>query len=144
MGFELDNQMIRLLCGRFSYEDGEVLFQSHKVRLAREQESGTPRYEASVEEDDRILQVSVEFPHDEEMKAVCTCPVFHPEDQYCKHIAAALMAILHGPLMDEGPEQGQDGRQEGAEDAGERILKLFGEKPRRPSEARPLRCQRGA
>ncbi|BFH68240.1 hypothetical protein J27TS7_30890 [Paenibacillus dendritiformis] len=136
MGFQMDDEMIRLLCGRFSYEDGEVLFQSHKVRIAREKESDTPRYEASIEEDDRIFHVSVEFPHGEEMKAVCTCPVFHPEDQYCKHIAAALMALRDGHAS--GQEQEQDGGQDGAEDAGERILKLFGEKPRRPSEARPL------
>ncbi|PZM64682.1 DEAD/DEAH box helicase [Paenibacillus dendritiformis] len=138
MGFQLDDQMIRLLCGRFSYEDGEVLFHSHKVRIAREKESDTPRYEASIEEDDRILQVTVAFPDGEEMKAACTCPAFHPEDQYCEHIAAALMAILDGQLADEAPERDQYGRLNGAEDAGERILKLFDEKPLRSTEARPL------
>ncbi|PZD96109.1 helicase SNF [Paenibacillus sambharensis] len=92
MSFQLNESIMRRLCGRFAYEDGEHLYKSGLVSVMRP-DPGLRSYKAEVGGGDGGGRVSVQFPADGEIAADCSCPVFHPEDQYCMHIAAALHAI---------------------------------------------------
>ncbi|HZG57179.1 DEAD/DEAH box helicase [Paenibacillus sp.] len=51
------------------------------------------RRDASVEDEEGVRRVRVWELGPGEAKAACGCPAFHPEDQYCKHIAAVLLAL---------------------------------------------------
>jgi uncharacterized Zn finger protein len=100
MSFQLNDQVIRMLCGQFSYEDGEAIYQDGKVTFTREAPE-TSIYEATIE-GETTIQVSVDYSR-KELDAICSCPVFHPDDQYCKHIAAVLMNIKEFGFMGGSP-----------------------------------------
>lgn len=93
MYFTLHDDVIRRLCGSFAYEDGEAIVKAHSVTV-RQYDAGR-RYEGHVYDEQEMSLVTVDFPPNGEIEANCSCPVFHPDDQYCKHIAAVLLHIHH-------------------------------------------------
>lgn len=91
MYFTLHDDIIRRLCGSFAYEDGEAIVESQSVTV--QQYDAGRRYEGHVNDEQETLLVTVDFPSSGEIEASCSCPVFHPDDHYCKHIAAVLLHI---------------------------------------------------
>ncbi|MBP1155080.1 MULTISPECIES: DEAD/DEAH box helicase [unclassified Paenibacillus] len=138
MSFQLNDQVIRLLCGRFSYEDGEAIYQAGKVTFTRE-DPETSIYEATIEGEKAIIQVSVDYSR-EELDAICSCPVFHPDDQYCKHIAAVLLNMNDFGIVNGSPTGSHSRPSKFSEDMEltSRMLELFDHKPLRPTSARPF------
>ncbi|GGG14749.1 DEAD/DEAH box helicase [Paenibacillus abyssi] len=138
MSFQLNDQVVRLLCGRFSYEDGEAIYRAGKVTFTRE-EPEISLFEATIDGEKTNIQVSVDYSR-EELAAICSCPVFHPDDQYCKHIAAVLFNIKDSWFIDGSPRGSNSGTSWLPEEMGltSRILKLFDDKPLRPTSVRPF------
>ncbi|CAM2859717.1 DEAD/DEAH box helicase [Paenibacillus sediminis] len=99
MRFQLTKEAIRLLSGRFSYEDGEDLYQSGKVALGSA-DPETSIYEATVADDDTDYSVTVQMNQNENVDANCTCLEFDPVDLFCKHVAAVLLKILDIPVIE--------------------------------------------
>jgi superfamily II DNA or RNA helicase len=143
MSFRLNHEVIRLLCGRFSYEDGEALRQAGKVIFTRDDPENSI-YEAAIEGDKSISHVSAQFPQDGEVRAICSCPAFHPDDQYCKHIAAVLLNIHHLRIAGGSPKDSKCAPSGSSDDVGltSRMLQLFDERPLRPTSRRPLHDSR--
>jgi superfamily II DNA or RNA helicase len=127
MSFQLTEQAIKLLCGRFSYELGEVYYRDGKVRVMHhDPESST--YEVDVEETNSTLLVTVKINQNGQVDAHCTCSEFYPDDQFCKHIAAALLNIQDSPPL--GMSMGDMGLTS-------KMFELFGDKSLHFSDTRP-------
>lgn len=141
MSFQLTQQVIKLLCGRFAYEDGEAYYQNHKVKLI-EQNTDERIYEAEVQ-GTRLYQVKVQIDLQGDIDTECTCPSYsqHP---YCKHIAALLLHIHESQQTDRSPVRSgiSSLRAFGSSAADLRLmdemLDLFSEKPLRPTSSRSL------
>lgn len=139
MSFQLTDGIIRLLCGRFSYEKGEAYYHERQVSFLNE-DPETPLYEATVEGYNGTYQVTVEEDTNGEVIAHCTCPAYDPDDKYCEHIAAVLLnihAIQQVPRV-VGTAARPIGNPEGDRRLTSHILDLFGNKPQRPSRSQPL------
>lgn len=87
----LSERIIKLLCGRISYERGEAYFRQKKLRFIHiDPESG--QYQAMVHGTD-TYQVHVQLDLKGEVTAECNCPAYANFNNYCKHIAAVLLGI---------------------------------------------------
>ncbi|MGF7032609.1 superfamily II DNA or RNA helicase [Paenibacillus mucilaginosus] len=131
MSFTLTDESIKLLCGRFAYEEGEALYREGQVNLLPA-EPGSRIQEAEVDGERELFLITVDLDREGEAYAECSCPVYHPDDKYCAHIAAVLWHLLDAP-----PEEPIEVSEVDRELAGG-MLDLFGHKPRRPSGMRPL------
>lgn len=85
---------IRQLCGTTSYQRGEGYYHANRVsQLSYNPDEmcydavvvGSKRYDVTVEIDEEYGDVEAE----------CSCPAFHSNYYYCKHIAAVLLKIYH-------------------------------------------------
>ncbi|MCI3920830.1 DEAD/DEAH box helicase [Paenibacillus sp. TRM 82003] len=123
----ISEQLIRRRCGRFAYEDGAELARDGLAKAAVE-DAAMPAYRATVEGDRAIREVTIRLRRgpggeiSDVAEASCTCPLFHPEDQYCKHVAAALIHIRERELAGEALASNEA-------ELGRRMLALFDEKP---------------
>ncbi|CAM3678273.1 SNF2 helicase associated domain-containing protein [Marinicrinis lubricantis] len=132
-------ERIRLLCGRFSFEDGEALCRDRKVTLTQSHPV-KPSYDAVVFDDPAQEHVSVQWLSGGNIDVACSCPLFHPDDQYCKHIAATLL-LLHSLENEEAdhefrlPFQPLDTDDEALTN---KMLELFEEKTLHSAAARPI------
>ncbi|MDF2962849.1 MAG: helicase [Paenibacillus sp.] len=146
MSFQLTDSVIKLLCGRFSYEEGEDYYEAGRVTITN-YDSEAPVCEAAVK-GTRTYEVTVEADENGEVIAECTCPAFVSYGDNCKHIAAVLLNILDiqhrggSPVPSIDSKLQQDGRSSGLS-AGDiqlmsGMLGLFGERPLRPTAARPF------
>ncbi len=163
MSFHLTKRVIKLLCGRFSYERGEAYYEDGKVSLM----NGDPEaslYEATVKGTSNY-DVTVEIDRNGDVEAECTCPAYYTYDNYCKHIAAVLLNVHD--FRQDGRSQGRSyasllqhegGFSEGSVHIEPRnavskvrtfgssvrdvqlsnvMMRLFGDKPQRPTATRP-------
>lgn len=135
MTFQLNDQVIRSLCGRFSYEAGEAIYQAGQITLTKD-DPQTSICEATI---DGKIQVSVDFSR-EELGVICSCPVFDPDDKYCEHIAAVLLNINNFRVFGGSSIDFKSARSSSSEEIEltSRMLELFDDKPLRPTSARPL------
>lgn len=162
MSFQLTRRIITSLCGNISFERGEAYHRSGKVTFSTyDPEAFT--YEATVRGTSNY-QVTIEIDRTG-VEAECTCPAFYSYNNYCKHIAAVLLTIcdsesgkapirlFESKLHPENDVSG--GFRQGTPRFGDAtaktsggsvrdnlltndVLDLFGAKPLRPSNARPL------
>ncbi|MBB3109784.1 SNF2 family DNA or RNA helicase [Paenibacillus phyllosphaerae] len=93
---------IRVLCGRFAFEEGEALYSAGHARILRF-DAASREYEAIVHDNGRDHRIHARIGR-EEVVAACTCPDFDPDDKYCGHVAAALLQLLDEPNLEEEPE----------------------------------------
>jgi SNF2 family DNA or RNA helicase len=139
MSFQLTDEAIKLLCGRFSYEKGETYYQEGRVTFTIDDPDASI-YEAWVEENNDTYQVTVQNDKKGDVAAHCNCPEFYPDDLYCEHIAAVLMNIHE--LQDVPRSAGSTARVSGHSKGDTRLtngmLELFSSKPVRSSGARTL------
>ncbi|GLX66453.1 DEAD/DEAH box helicase [Paenibacillus glycanilyticus] len=99
MSFQYTDDDVRVLCGRFAFEEGESIWQAGGVTIVQ-YDPDKPFCEANVRTNrDFIVSASL-FRGD--IVATCTCPDFDPEDKYCEHVAAMLLHLLEQP---EPPEE---------------------------------------
>ncbi|MDQ1910242.1 SNF2 helicase associated domain-containing protein [Paenibacillus sp. GD4] len=131
MSFPLTTEKIKLLCGRFAYEEGEALYREGQVSLLP-CDSEPWIQEAEVAGSRELYLVALDLDREGEAYAECSCPAYHPDDKYCAHIAAVLWNLLDAPP----PDPIRSSEAERLLAAG--MLDLFAHKPRRSSGARPL------
>jgi hypothetical protein len=99
MGFSVSERVIKLLCGKSTFEEGLTYYQSGRVNLIDIEENNEsihnqPRscYEAIVQ-GGSDYEVRVVIDMDSDVKAECTCPAYSHGGPFCKHIAAVLVHI---------------------------------------------------
>lgn len=103
MSFQLTDRIIKLLCGRTSYDRGAAYHRGKRVTFTR-YDSEASIYEAVVT-GSKHYEVSVEVDGNGDVDAECTCPAFHSYDNYCKHIAAVLFSIQEKEYSGQAPER---------------------------------------
>ncbi|WP_256761692.1 SNF2 helicase associated domain-containing protein [Cohnella sp. WQ 127256] len=91
MSFQLTKRVIKLLCGPFAYERGEMDYQARKVTIT-DFDSEASNYCATVK-GNNDYHVKVVIDSNGDVDAECNCPVFEASPKYCKHIAAVLLNI---------------------------------------------------
>ncbi|MCK8488388.1 DEAD/DEAH box helicase [Paenibacillus sp. MBLB2552] len=91
MSFQLTQRVIKLLCGRISYERGEAYYRTGKVTFLRMDHSSRV-YEAAVSGTGHY-HVALQIDQHGDVHAECNCPAFYSYNNYCKHIAAVLLGI---------------------------------------------------
>jgi len=99
MGFSVSERVIKLLCGKPSFEQGMAYYQSGRVELIDIEENNhsipdqpLSRYVAAVQGRSRY-EVTAVIDIDGDVNAECTCPIYYHGGPYCKHIAALLIHI---------------------------------------------------
>ncbi|MEK5476097.1 SNF2 helicase associated domain-containing protein [Paenibacillus sp. FSL R5-0407] len=91
MSSPLTQRIIKLLCGRISYDRGEAYLRQKKVSFTHtDPESG--QYQANVYGTDSH-RVYVHIDLNGDVNAECNCSAFISYNNYCKHIAAVLLGI---------------------------------------------------
>ena len=99
---------IRNWCGETSYKRGQRYFEEGRV-LNVEYDPDFNSFEASVRGSGRsVYHVSVRAA-DDWVEAECDCPAYDAYlgyDNYCKHIAATMIAIVKGQVHFEVPTAG--------------------------------------
>ncbi|WP_211746909.1 DEAD/DEAH box helicase [Paenibacillus sp. Marseille-Q4541] len=100
MNIMLNRRKIKLLCGSHFYEQGEHAYYSGNVGITLS-DAGKGQFRAVVKDGTKNrYDVEVNLETSGDVSASCTCPDFPVQDYYCKHIAAALIQIIH--LQEEG------------------------------------------
>ncbi|WP_429374521.1 SNF2 helicase associated domain-containing protein [Paenibacillus sp. DS2015] len=83
--------MIKLWCGRASYDKGDAYYLDGKVTfIYSDSEAGF--YKAIVK-GNSSEQVTISSELDGEVQAECTCPTLSSYSLYCQHIAAVLLSL---------------------------------------------------
>ncbi|MEF2965964.1 SNF2 helicase associated domain-containing protein [Paenibacillus sp. M1] len=101
MSSTLSQRLIILLCGRISYDRGEAYFRQKKVSFTHADHT-SGQYQALVRESD-TYRVNVHIDPNGNIDAECNCSAYVSYNNYCKHIAAALLGILNIQTDDSEP-----------------------------------------
>lgn len=92
MSAKLTRQFIKLLCGRIAYDRGEAYYRHKKVDLTPVGQDGQ-QFHAVVHDIDTCF-VHIDLSAKGNVAAQCSCDVYTSLHNYCKHIAAVLLAIF--------------------------------------------------
>lgn len=92
MSAKLTRQFIKLLCGRIAYDRGEAYYRHKKVDLTPVGQDGR-QFHAVVHDMDTCF-VHIDLSAKGSLAAQCSCDVYTSLHNYCKHIAAVLLAIF--------------------------------------------------
>lgn len=142
----LTHRQIIALCGQDNYDKGAAYVRDGKATVER---SGS-RYTVIVQAG-RPYAVYVRLRDDGGMEPECGCLVSLAEDQHCKHIAAALIAIEEGMRLGKGRSRPGIRESGGAKvyltsapdrEIVESLFGVFVEEPRRAAFGSPLRDDR--
>jgi superfamily II DNA or RNA helicase len=141
MGFSVSERVIKLLCGRSAFEEGQAYYRSGKVEFIyyedREEDmssgSSPSEYVALIQGNrGSKYNVRAEIDSDGDVNARCSCSAFEHKGAYCKHIAAVLAAVLD---LEHGGEW--SGRTSGGSARDKQLvnsmLGMFGSRRQRPS-----------
>ncbi|MBP2001537.1 superfamily II DNA or RNA helicase [Paenibacillus shirakamiensis] len=93
MNFQLSERTITLLCGPQSFERGTDLYQEGQVTFTLYRPNAR-HFEATVKGSD-LQEVTVILDANHDVSAKCSCPSYYTSFQYCEHVAAVLLDILH-------------------------------------------------
>ncbi|WHX50766.1 DEAD/DEAH box helicase [Paenibacillus woosongensis] len=91
MSFQLTTRVIKLLCGKASFEQGNIYVQAGRVYL-NHTDPEAAAYTATVRGNESY-SVRIAIDSDGDVKADCSCPVYGNSDHYCGHVAAVLIAV---------------------------------------------------
>lgn len=113
----MPERVIKLLCGNAAFDQGTAYYHAHKVDLVyteHNEEEEYSKYRAEVHGLDSH-EIALIIDSDGDVQGECTCPAYYRGGPFCKHIAAALVAVLYRSRA-AGAEQAED-RQADAEEA---------------------------
>ncbi|WP_410514240.1 SNF2 helicase associated domain-containing protein [Paenibacillus sp. BR2-3] len=102
MGFSVSERVIKLLCGKSAFEEGQAYYRSGKVDLIYEEQkdevnpANNPSVYAAVVQGSRgrKYNMRVEIDSDGDVHADCSCTAYDHGGPFCKHIAAVLINIV--------------------------------------------------
>ncbi|RSD28852.1 DEAD/DEAH box helicase [Mesobacillus subterraneus] len=127
MDIQLNQKVIKDLCGTVSYKRGDAFHKAGKVSIGR---FDGERAEGTVTGADEFF-VTVHKTEVEKFTAECSCPKLASVKHECQHVAAVLLAILD--MQRSKPENAllKGGEQNTA--LAEGLLSIFNDEPRRTS-----------
>ena len=91
MGYQLTERVIKLLCGKTSYDRGGVLYRDGHVTMLK-QDTDTRKYEAEVTDQEPGIAYA-EIDSNGDVFTECTCIDYGFSRKRCRHIAALLLNI---------------------------------------------------
>ncbi|WP_232698492.1 DEAD/DEAH box helicase [Brevibacillus daliensis] len=91
MSFRLTHKIIKVLCGRISYERGKAYHRAQKVMITS-YDPDVQHYEATIYGKDSY-NVTVNLDRHGNVNATCSCPSLSTYEQYCQHVAAVLISM---------------------------------------------------
>lgn len=97
MGFQVPERVIKLLCGRAAFDQGMAYYRANSVDLvyAEHNDGGEySKYRAMVHGLESH-EVALTIDSDGDVNGECTCPAYYRGGPFCRHIAAALVAVLY-------------------------------------------------
>ncbi|MCL6604672.1 MAG: DEAD/DEAH box helicase [Paenibacillus sp.] len=99
MGFSVSERVIKLLCGRSAFEQGQVYYHTGRVDLIDvgedDDDSHYSDYEAVVQgSKGKSVDVKVSIDRDGDVSGECTCSAYYHGGPFCKHIAAVMVNVL--------------------------------------------------
>lgn len=97
MGYQVPERVIKLLCGNAAFDQGAAYYHAHKVDLVyteHNEEDEYSKYRAEVHGLDSH-EIALIIDSDGDVQGECTCPAYYHGGPFCKHIAAALVAVLY-------------------------------------------------
>ncbi|MGZ9584189.1 DEAD/DEAH box helicase [Paenibacillus marinisediminis] len=100
MSSYLTLRLIKMLCGKAGYEEGQAYHRANRVYF-HDIDPDYPLYEAVVKDGSEDVQVHVKIDRSGDVNANCSCCSFASTFKYCEHVAAVLLNIA---------EMQQDGR----------------------------------
>ncbi|WP_339311357.1 SNF2 helicase associated domain-containing protein [Paenibacillus sp. FSL M7-0896] len=109
MGYQVPERVIKLLCGNAAFDQGAVYYHAHKVDLVyteHNEEDEYSKYRAEVHGLESH-EIALIIDSDGDVQGECTCPAYYRGGPFCKHIAAALVAVLYRSRA-AGAEQAAD------------------------------------
>ncbi|MFC5404500.1 SNF2 helicase associated domain-containing protein [Cohnella soli] len=149
MNAQFTKRTIKQLCGSYSIERGEADYRAGNVKLESGDQPGSS-YRAVIFGNNIEYVVHIRFVGRGEVEAHCSCPALDSYDKHCKHVAAALIAILdetsarkstanHSYINDLMPDRDGIGLTPRSRDANvasdgaisEDLLDLFADQPKR-------------
>lgn len=109
MGYQVPERVIKLLCGNAAFDQGAAYYHAHKVDLVyteHNEEDEYSKYRAEVHGLESY-EIALIIDSDGDVQGECTCPAYVHGGPFCKHIAAALVAVLYRSRA-AGVEQAED------------------------------------
>ncbi|MFE9274357.1 SNF2 helicase associated domain-containing protein [Paenibacillus glucanolyticus] len=103
MGYQLTERVIKLLCGKTSYDRGGVLYRDGQVTM-RIQDPDSRKYEAEVRDRESGI-VYAEIDSNGDVLAECSCTDYGLSRKRCRHIAAVLLNIRDIEQTAEAPKR---------------------------------------
>ncbi|MEK3717117.1 DEAD/DEAH box helicase [Paenibacillus sp. FSL R7-0333] len=97
MGYQVPERVIKLLCGNAAFDQGVAYYHAHKVDLVyteHNEEDEYSKYRAEVHGLESH-EIALIIDSDGDVQGECTCPAYYHGGPFCKHIAAALVAVLY-------------------------------------------------
>ncbi|WP_098747306.1 DEAD/DEAH box helicase [Paenibacillus sp. EZ-K15] len=91
MGYQLTERVIKLLCGKTSYDRGGVLYRDGHVKMLK-QDPDTRKYEAEVTDQESGIAYA-EIDSNGDVFTECSCIDYGFSRKRCRHIAALLLNI---------------------------------------------------
>lgn len=91
MGYQLTERVIKLLCGKTSFDRGSVLYRDGHVNM-RTQDPDARIYEAEVKDQEPGI-TRTEIDSNGDVLAECSCLDYGLTRKRCRHIAALLLTI---------------------------------------------------
>jgi len=101
MGYQLTERVIKLICGKTSYDRGGVLYRDSKVSMLK-QDPDARTYEAEVKDQESGI-ARVEIDSNGDVFAECSCLDYGLTRKRCRHIAALLLTIRDIEQTTEAP-----------------------------------------
>ncbi|QUL53937.1 DEAD/DEAH box helicase [Paenibacillus tritici] len=112
MGYQVPERVIKLLCGSAAYDQGVAYYHARKVELVyteHNHEEEYSKYRAEVHGLESH-EVALIIDSDGDVQGECSCPAYSHGGPFCKHIAAALVAVLYaGRAAEAEPAADADG-----------------------------------
>ncbi|TKD69213.1 DEAD/DEAH box helicase [Pseudalkalibacillus hwajinpoensis] len=89
MDININNKIIKEMCGTLSFKKGEAYYRSDKVRFNQYNENSCDATVIGTED----FHVTIEKEVNGDLRRVCSCPSLANFQKDCQHIAAVLLAI---------------------------------------------------
>ncbi|WNS43492.1 SNF2 helicase associated domain-containing protein [Paenibacillus sp. MMS20-IR301] len=97
MGLHVPERVIKLLCGRAGWDQGLAYYQAQRVNLIYTEHGGDGEYSKyrAMVHGLESHEVALIIDNDGDVNGECSCPAYYHGGPFCKHIAAALVAVLY-------------------------------------------------
>ncbi|OMP67994.1 DEAD/DEAH box helicase [Domibacillus epiphyticus] len=131
MNIELNQKLIKEMCGTVSFKRGDSFFRANKVTFDRYSPEGCKATVTGIED----FHVKIEIDPSGGLHTKCSCPALASFKNDCQHIAAVLLSIYEHQRKGTTPIIPGDRQLDSSthQALAEGLLNLFNDQPKRPS-----------